>query len=97
VLDFKLALTQNNKGSGVRPPPFYRTVNFRRLLWCKGEKTPWSESASELYGPRDRRLLAKLVPTFVDRGRHVVSVTDSYGHILVFLDRSRYFFFQVAF
>jgi hypothetical protein len=40
----------------------------------------------------DRRLL-KLVPTFVDRGYHVVSVTDSYGRILSFVDRSRYFFF----
>jgi hypothetical protein len=27
---------------------------------------------------------------------HVVSVTDSYGRILIFLDRNRYFFFQVA-
>jgi hypothetical protein len=26
----------------------------------------------------------------------VVSATDSYGRILAFLDRSRYFFFQVA-
>jgi hypothetical protein len=31
-----------------------------------------------------------------DRGCHVVSVTDPYGRILGFLDRSRYFFFQVA-
>jgi hypothetical protein len=31
-------------------------------------KTPWPESASELYRPNDRRLSAKLVPTFVDRG-----------------------------
>jgi hypothetical protein len=29
-------------------------------------------------------------------GCHVVSVTDLYGHILGFLDRSHYFFFQVA-
>jgi hypothetical protein len=28
---------------------------------------------------------------FADRGCHVVSVTDSYGRILGFLDRSRYF------
>jgi hypothetical protein len=28
---------------------------------------------------------------FVDRGCHVVSVTDTYGRILGFLDRSRYF------
>jgi hypothetical protein len=42
---------------------------------------------SELYRPSDRRLLAKLVPTFADRGCHVVSVTDPYDHILAFLDR----------
>jgi hypothetical protein len=28
---------------------------------------------------------------FADRGCHVVSVTDPYGRILDFLDRSRYF------
>jgi hypothetical protein len=39
---------------------------------------------------------AKLVPAFPDRGCHVVSVMDPYSHILGFLDRSRYFFFQVA-
>jgi hypothetical protein len=61
-----------------------------------GCKTPWPESASELYRPSDRRLLAKLVSTFVNRGCHVVSVTDSYGHILEFLGRSSYFFFQVV-
>jgi hypothetical protein len=60
------------------------------------KKTQWPESASELYRPSDRRLLPKLAPTFADRGCHVVSVTDPYGSILGFLDRSRYFFFQVA-
>jgi hypothetical protein len=29
--------------------------------------TPWPESVSELYRPSDRRLSAKLVPTFTDR------------------------------
>jgi hypothetical protein len=57
---------------------------------------PWSECARELYRPSYRCLSANLVPTFVDRGCHVVSVTDSYGRILGFLDRSRYFFFLVA-
>jgi hypothetical protein len=60
------------------------------------EQTPWPESASELYRPSDHRLSAKLVPVFSDRVYHVVSVTNSYGGILGFLDRSRYFFFQVA-
>jgi hypothetical protein len=31
-----------------------------------------------------------------DRGCHVVSVTNPYGRILGFLDRSLYYFFQVA-
>jgi hypothetical protein len=63
--------------------PTYKTILKK--------KTPWSESASELYRPSDRRLSAKRLPTFVDKGCHVVSVTDPYGRILGFLDRSRYF------
>jgi hypothetical protein len=54
------------------------------------KQTPWSEFASELYRPRDRRWSAKLVQTYADRGCHVVSVTDPFGRILGFLDRSRY-------
>jgi hypothetical protein len=46
------------------------------------KQTPWSESARELYPPSDRRLSAKWLPTFVDKGCHVVSVTDPYGRIL---------------
>jgi hypothetical protein len=42
--------------------------------------TPWSESASELHRPSDRRLSAKRLPTFC-----VVSVTDPYGRIFDFL------------
>jgi hypothetical protein len=55
------------------------------------KNTPWSESASELYQPSDRRLSAKWLPTFANSGCHMVSVTDPYGRILGFLDRSRYF------
>jgi hypothetical protein len=36
----------------------------------------WPESASELYRPSNRRLTAKLVPTFADRG---VSRSQSRG------------------
>jgi hypothetical protein len=39
---------------------------------------------------------AKFVQTFADRGCRVGSETDPYGRILVFLDRSRYYVFQVA-
>jgi hypothetical protein len=55
------------------------------------KQTPWSESASEPYRPSDRLLSAKWLPTFADKGCHVVSVTDPHGRILGFLDRSRYF------
>jgi hypothetical protein len=41
---------------------------------------------SELYRPSDLRLSAKLVPTFPDRGCHVVSETDPHVHVLGFLD-----------
>jgi hypothetical protein len=57
--------------------------------------TPCPESASELCRPSDRRLSAKLLPTFSDRGCLVVSVTDPYGRPLGFRDRSRYCFFRV--
>jgi hypothetical protein len=62
----------------------------------KTKLNPWPESASELHRPRDRCLSAKFVSTYADRGCHVVSVTDFYGRILSFLDRSRYSFFLVA-
>jgi hypothetical protein len=41
-------------------------------------------------------LVGEKVPNFTDRGCHVVSVANPYGHILGILDRSRYFFIQVA-
>jgi hypothetical protein len=41
-------------------------------------------------------LVGEVSAKFADSGCHVVSVTDTYGRILGFLDRNRYFFFQVA-
>jgi hypothetical protein len=70
---------------------FLRNINYRGR---KEKKTLWLESASKLYRPSDRRLSAKLVPTFVDRGCHVVSAADPYGRNLDFLDQSHYFFFS---
>jgi hypothetical protein len=49
-------------------------------------KTPWPESSSELYRPSDRRLSAKLMQTFADRGCLIFGMTDPYGRILAFLD-----------
>jgi hypothetical protein len=72
----------------VTTPVVYKLPPCEQHLFSFLKKnTPWSESASELCRPSDRRLLAKLVPTFADRGSHVVSVMDPYGRILDFLDR----------
>jgi hypothetical protein len=51
---------------------------------------------NELYSPSDRHLSAKLVPNFAYRRFRVVSAADPNGRILAFIDRSRYFLFQVA-
>jgi hypothetical protein len=62
----------------------------------KKKKAQWPEPARKLCRPSDRCLSVKLVPTFADRGMCAVSVADPYVHTLGFLNRSRYFFFQVA-
>jgi hypothetical protein len=63
-----------------------------------------TESKTKLHGvsPRAKYTDRAIAPCrrsdcqrFADRGCHVVSVTDPYGRILGFLDRSRYFFLQV--
>jgi hypothetical protein len=36
-------------------------------------------------------LVGEVIANFADRGCHVVSVTDPFGCIFGFLDRSRYF------
>jgi hypothetical protein len=76
-------------------PHLFRTQQFRifaaRICPCPSshssynhliKQTPWPESASELYRPCDRRLSAKLVPTFANRGCRVVSASDPYSLIL---------------
>jgi hypothetical protein len=73
-----------------------RNISWQMEYIKTVKKTQWPESASELYRPIDRRMSAKLVPTCATRGCHVVRVTDSYGRILGYLDRSSYFFSQVA-
>jgi hypothetical protein len=52
--------------------------------------------AKELYRPSDRRLSAKLLSIFADGGCRVVRATDPHACILGFIDRSCYYFFQVA-
>jgi hypothetical protein len=61
---------------------------WRENLHLSSNVTPWSYSASEQYLPSDRCMSAKLVPTFADRGCHVVSATDPHDRILGFLDLS---------
>jgi hypothetical protein len=63
------------------------TMLLKTFVRLEEKKTPWTESASELYRPSYRRLSAKSLPTFAHRGCHVVSVMDPYCRILRFLDR----------
>jgi hypothetical protein len=62
-------------------------VFVRNMQRHHSKQTPWSESASELYRPSDRRLSGNLVANFADRGCGVVRATDPYCSILAFLDR----------
>jgi hypothetical protein len=71
-------------------PQFVHDEFYLSPFQLKKKKTPWPESASELYQLSDCRLSAKLVPTFADRGYHVVSVTSPYGHILGFLHQKTF-------
>jgi hypothetical protein len=64
----------------------YKSIQFNIIIIII---IAWLYSRSELYSPSDRRLTAKLLLTFADKGCHVVSVTDPYGRYLGFLDRSR--------
>jgi hypothetical protein len=73
----------------------YWTIQSNRMLKYNIMKLPVLSPQANYTDRVDHRLLAKVVPTFADRGCHVVSVMDPYDRILGFLDRSRYFFFQV--
>jgi hypothetical protein len=52
------------------------------LLKIIDSLSPWPESVSELYRPSDCHLSAKLVPTFADTGRHMVSMTVNWYNSL---------------
>jgi hypothetical protein len=62
-------------------------VELLLMMIIKNKNLHGLEPASELYRPSDRRLSAKLVPTFADRGCHMVRLANPYGRILGFLDR----------
>jgi hypothetical protein len=74
----------------IFPHPLQSCLKITKKL----NSVAWARERT--FRPSDRLLSAMLVPTFADRGSHVVSATDPYGRNLGFLDRSRYLFFQVA-
>jgi hypothetical protein len=65
------------------------------MRFIKLKKSPWPQSAGELYRPSDRRLGAKLVRTFADREMSRGELDVSIRPYFRFTDQSRYFFFQV--
>jgi hypothetical protein len=71
---------------------FYTTINYHHIKLKKLKtklhglslQANYTDRATAAHRQSDCRL-------FADRGCHVVSMTDPYGRILGFLDRSRYF------
>jgi hypothetical protein len=62
-------------GSWVDPEPRAGLDDMEKCKFLNIEQTkkqnqhiPWPDSVSELYPPSDRRLSAKLVPTYTERG-----------------------------
>jgi hypothetical protein len=70
----------------------YRFVQQVEMFWFR-YLIPLN-TLSQLYRPP---LVGKVSANlFADRGCHMVTMTDPCGRILGFLDRSHYFFYQVA-
>jgi hypothetical protein len=65
------------------------STDYKALKHTKKNSMVWVRQRT--IPPGGPTLSAKWLPTFADRVCHVVSVTDPYGRILGFLDRSRYF------
>jgi hypothetical protein len=59
-------------------------INRKKKLHGLSPRTNYTDRATAACRRSDCQL-------FADRGCHVVSVTDLYGRILGFVDRSRYF------
>jgi hypothetical protein len=65
------------RGVKIANVSFENVARFKYLgTTVTKKKLHGLESARELYRPSERRLSAKCVPTFADRGCHAVSVTD---------------------
>jgi hypothetical protein len=71
--------TQSKNGRHLYcAPPLSTSIFFsvQSSLPNKRKQTPWPQSSSELYRPSERRLSAKLMPSFEEEGCNVVSVAD---------------------
>jgi hypothetical protein len=73
-----------------------KNINLHTHRYTYTEKKLRGLSPQAKYTDRATAAVGEVVPTVAGRGCYVVSATDSYGRYLGFLDRSRYFFFQVA-
>jgi hypothetical protein len=67
-----------------------RSQSLQQQTYQTKKKTSVALVSKRTIRPSDRRLSAKLMPTFADRGCRVVRATDPHGRILGFLDRSHH-------
>jgi hypothetical protein len=66
-----------HRHSDLKPPA---QEGYSHKIKTKLNSVAFTPQANYTDRPSDRRLLAKLVPTFADRGCRVVSATDPPGH-----------------
>jgi hypothetical protein len=76
------------RSAGIKKPPHIGLFTLRLCSFSLA--VDHTSSFQALVSDDFSKLLHKVL------GCHVVSVTEPYGRVLGFLDRSRYFFFQVA-
>jgi hypothetical protein len=98
TLSFKLRLLTWLSFSEIRYETSYTFFIPQLSFMCHSHKENSVASVRKRIIPTERPPLVSEVRTnfFADRGYHVVSVTNPYDCILGFLDRSSYYFFQVA-
>jgi hypothetical protein len=67
------------------------------MEWITNKQNKLCGISRERKIPTERRLLVnEISANFWDRGCRTVSTTDPHGRILCFLDRSHYYFYQLA-
>jgi hypothetical protein len=84
ALGFLLVASQDSQGyEEISPPKVFYCFDTENKLRGLSPRANYTDRATAACRPSNCQL-------FADRGRYMVSLTDPYGRILNFLDKSRY-------